>query len=281
MTEGSLVREAVVSLQESRPGGARASRAVLAVATNVVRQALRNKVFYFLVFFGLALVGLTSLTAELTIGVVDRVLRDTGTAAVDFIAVLLTTYLGVSEISREVDQRTILGILGTQRGRGLYFLGKFLGLIAVLSLCLGAMYLVLAAFLGAFSYDPVPWNAINGYFVLRLASVVMLLSIAVFFSVTTSNTVAAFSTLAIFVVGSVSPELQWLIDRANPGPGKWVLEAAYFVIPHFNRFDLSHEVAYGAPVHTVVLLKGVAYGLLYGAAMVLFGSLAFRRRDLA
>ena len=105
---------------------------VTAIATNTLREAIRNKVLYVLLFFALLLISTGVLLSTLSYVERDRILQDVGLAAIRLFGAAMAIFLGVGLIHKEVDRRTIYTVLSKPLSRAEFLLGKYLGLVATL-----------------------------------------------------------------------------------------------------------------------------------------------------
>ena len=87
---------------------------VLAVAGNTLREAVRNRVLYTLVFFALGMIGLGVLLSTLSYVEQERILQDVGMAAIKVAAFgrAVNVTLGLPFIRTAPDHGTALDIAG-------------------------------------------------------------------------------------------------------------------------------------------------------------------------
>ena len=97
-----------------------------------MREAIRNRVLYTLLFFALALIGTGVLLSTLSYVERERILQDVGFAAIRIFAVAIAIFVGIGLVHREVDRRTIFTILSKPISRSEFLLGKYLGLLLTL-----------------------------------------------------------------------------------------------------------------------------------------------------
>src|SRR4051812_49884088 len=82
-------------------------RAVRLVALNTMRELLRNKLLYNLLFFAVLLIASSLFVAQLTIGQWDRIILDMGLAAAELAGILIAILIGVSVVAGEIDRQNI------------------------------------------------------------------------------------------------------------------------------------------------------------------------------
>ena len=118
---------------------------IVAIAMNTVREAIRHRVLYTLLFFALALIGTGVLLSTLTYVENERILQDVGFAAIRVFAVAIAIFVGIGLVHREVDRRTIFTILSKPISRSEFLLGKYAGLLLTLWLQILVMSVCFAA----------------------------------------------------------------------------------------------------------------------------------------
>ena len=84
---------------------------ILAIAHNTLRDAVRNRVLYVLLFFSLVMIASSAGLATLSYVERERILQDVGFSALRFFGAAIAIFVGVGLVHREVDQRTIYTIL--------------------------------------------------------------------------------------------------------------------------------------------------------------------------
>src|SRR5262249_24674767 len=114
---------------------------VAAIAGNTLREAIRNRVLYTLLFFALALIGAGVLLSTLSYVERDRILHDVGFAATRVFAVGIAASVGIGSRPKGVAGRRCFPILSKPIARSEFLLGKYLGLLATLWLQIAVMAL--------------------------------------------------------------------------------------------------------------------------------------------
>ncbi|MEE8475254.1 MAG: hypothetical protein V3T01_07890, partial [Myxococcota bacterium] len=87
------------------------------IATNTVREAVRNKLLYVLLFFAIALILAGVFLSTLSYVESERILQDVGLAAIRLFSVAIAIFVGVNLIHNEVDRRTVYTILSKPLSR--------------------------------------------------------------------------------------------------------------------------------------------------------------------
>jgi ABC-type transport system involved in multi-copper enzyme maturation permease subunit len=102
---------------------------IQAIALNTFKEAVRNKVLYFLLIFALLLMGFSGVISDLSIAAPEKLIKDMGLAAIDFIGFLIAVFVGVYLVYNELDKKTVYTIVSKPIDRYQFILGKFFGLL--------------------------------------------------------------------------------------------------------------------------------------------------------
>jgi ABC-type transport system involved in multi-copper enzyme maturation permease subunit len=250
---------------------------VAAIAANTVREAIRHRVLYTLLFFAFALIGTGVLLATLSYVERERILQDVGFAAIRVFAVAIAIFLGIHLVHREVDRRTIFTILSKPISRTEFLLGKYCGLVLTLWLqiaIMGAGFAAVSLLAGA------PLDVAHGVAIALIgAEVAVVVALALLFSSFTTPMLASLFTAGLWLIGRLSRDLRALGAQAESEGVRSATEALYRSLPDLQAFDLTAHAARGL----VLTASDVALPLLYAAGyatlLVVLASFVFERRD--
>jgi ABC-type transport system involved in multi-copper enzyme maturation permease subunit len=249
---------------------------VLSIALNTFRENLRDKLLYNLLIFALLMIGSSLLLMRLTLGEFHRLLLDIGLGSVNIFSVLIAIFVGIGLVSKEIDKKTIYTIVSKPVARFEFLLGKFFGLTLTLLVNMLIMTVGLLAVLMAQSVpiEAVLFKAIG----LILLECMVVTAVALLCSTFTSATLSAIFTLAIYVIGHLTPDLKTFGQKMD-GLGRSMLEGMYYLLPNLERFNLKGHVTHQLDVPLNDLALIVAYGMTYTAFLLLLASVIFQRRD--
>ncbi len=94
------------------------------VAWNTFREAVRDRVLYNLVFFALLMMTAAVAVGQISIGIDRTVIVSLGLSAISAIGLLISVFLGVALVSKEMDKRTLYALLAKPVRRWEFLLGK-------------------------------------------------------------------------------------------------------------------------------------------------------------
>lgn len=249
---------------------------VLSIALNTFRENLRDKLLYNLLIFALLMIGSSLLLMRLTLGEFHRLLLDIGLGSVNIFSVLIAIFVGIGLVSKEIDKKTIYTIVSKPVARFEFLLGKFFGLTLTL---LVNMLIMTAGLLAVLMAQSVPIEAVLFKAIgLILLECMVVTAVALLCSTFTSATLSAIFTLAIYVIGHLTPDLKTFGQKMD-GLGRSMLEGMYYLLPNLERFNLKGHVTHQLDVPLNDLALIVAYGMAYTAFLLLLASVIFQRRD--
>jgi ABC-type transport system involved in multi-copper enzyme maturation permease subunit len=253
----------------------RALPAIQAIAVNSFREAIRDRVLYLLLVFALILIATSRLLALLTVGDEAKIIKDLGLSAISFFGVMTAVFVGVSLVFKEIERRTVYTLLANPVRRWQFIAGKFVGLLAVLTL--NVLLMSAALFVLLLFFDSPPWPLLPAI-LLILVELAVVTAFALLFSSLTNPMLAAVATLATYVMGHLSWSLR-LLGAKLTGSGAVLCELLYRVLPNLDRLDLKSEVVHGRELPPAFLLLATGYGLGYALVVLALACAVFERKE--
>lgn len=250
---------------------------VSALAANTMREAIRSKVLYTLLFFAVLLIGTGVLLSTLSYVEGQRILQSVGLAAIRLFGAAIAISVGIGLIHREVERRTIYTILSKPISRGEFLLGKYLGLVATIWLqvaIMGAAFAAVSLLAGA------PLTLQHGQaLVLAAMELALVVAFATLFSSFTTPMLAALFTTGLYLVGHLSRDLRDIGSRSEMEAVRFIVAGLHRVLPDLETFNLTTQALHALPVPPGEVLFAVLYGAGYSALLLLFAVVVFERRD--
>src|SRR5260370_18198705 len=87
------------------------------VALNTFREAVRDRVLYNLVFFALLMIAAAIAVGQISIGIEQTVIVSLGLSAISVIGLLISVFIVVALVSKEMDKPTPYALLAKPRRR--------------------------------------------------------------------------------------------------------------------------------------------------------------------
>lgn len=144
---------------------------VLTVALNTYREAVRARILLGLAGVALAAAFYSAIVGAFTIEDAQRVTADLGATTVSVFSIVVAVLIGATTLHRELEMKTILPLLARPIRRGEYLVGKFFGIMLVVTVFVfaesGVVLIMCSAIAGASDV------AIAGVCMLAVASLLL------------------------------------------------------------------------------------------------------------
>jgi ABC-type transport system involved in multi-copper enzyme maturation permease subunit len=253
-------------------------RNVFTIARATFREALRAKVFLYLLVVAIAMVLASVPTAELGVGEQLRLIIDVSMAGAGFVAAFLAVFLGVSSVSGEVEKRTVYTIIAKAVSRTQFVLGKYLGVLATVSVAVSISYVAIIALVSTLS-ERFPVELFAAWLLVS-CEMALLVSVAIFFSCVTRPLLSSGFTVGLYLVGLSLYSLHYWVERAKSGIVSGAMRSLYWLLPYFAVFVVKTEIVHHLAIEPGRVAFAVTFSLAYSAAVLLLATFVFERRDL-
>ncbi len=255
----------------------RAALRIWTIASNTVREAIRNKLLYVLLLFAVGLILAGVLLSSLSYVESERILQDVGLASVRLFGVAIAIFVGVNLIHKEVDRRTVYTILSKPLSRVEFLLGKYVGL--VLTIWLQAAIMIAAFVLVSLATGAPLTVAHAAAFLLIAVELALVVAVATLFSAFTTPMLASFFSAGVWFVGHLTRALRDIGANSDLPSIKNATAALHRVLPDLESFNLTVEAAHGLPVTASDVVLPLVYGVGYVSILLVGAVLLFERRD--
>ena len=253
---------------------------IRAIAFNTFRETVRDRVLYNLVFFALLLVATAPLMAQISIGVQRVLLINLSLTAISIFGIVISIFVGISLVSKEIEKRTLYPVLSRPVGRGEFIVGKYFGLAGTLlvnTLAMAAGF-YLELLLMARSSTRADANTLIGIYFLFLQFLIVI-ALALLFSSFSSPLLSALFALSMFVVGTFAEDLRTFASMSQ-GAQKWLAQITSYLVPNLASLNVITRVAHDQLIPAALVGYNTLYTLLYATATVSGALLIFSRRNL-
>lgn len=276
---------------------------VMAIASNTLTEALRQKVLGLIILFGLVVIGLSETLSSLAYyeeGI--TYIKDVGHAAISLIGLLVVLIGAAQLIPAEIERRTLFTVLSKPVSREEFLLGKFVGLLALLTLLMLAMAGVFALFLWFKETQLAQGLAVRPdreellarlyaqsrdiglvqAWILNWFKLAMLAAVCVLFSTIGSSTTFVVScSLVVYLSGYLQGAAR---EGLRLGAVEFWLHQMFlgvvvWLVPDFGAFDIIDDILAGraVPWSTVSGLAG--YASVTMVIYLIISALFFRSRE--
>ena len=251
-------------------------KALWTIATNSYREARHNKVLYIATLFAAVLILFSLFLGEVSLFQNEKVIKDMGLAAISLLGVFVAVYLGVNTLYQDLERRTIYTIMAKPVTRSEILMGKFLGMVLVLTsvVLMMSVYLYLVT---AFVESKIDWDLIPALFLI-IIELWIVAAIAVFFSSFAGPFLSGFFTFGLFVIGRSSRELADFGDRSKNEVFKFFATSVQRIFD-LESFDLRSTVVHKLTVYAEDVWLPVGYGITLIFLLLLLSNAFFLKRD--
>ena len=253
---------------------------ILTIAFGAFRESVRERVLYNLIVFALLMIGAAILMGSISVGVERLILVNLGLAAISVFGLLISIFIGIGLVSREIDRRTIYNILSKPVSRAEFILGKYAGLLLTLFVNTAIMtvgfYLALAIQEQGLAVHDFSLLVAVYFILLQLAIVV---GIAIFFSCVSTSILSAVFTFCLFVIGNFSSDIRWFGQESGSTLLEKITAALYYLLPNFGDFNVIDQVAHGVRISGLLITANTCYAILYVAALLSGAVMIFEERE--
>jgi Cu-processing system permease protein len=250
---------------------------IFAIATNTLRQTVRQRLFYNVAVFGIGMVLFSMVLGQITFGYPERVVRSIGLGGVAIALDLVALLVAVSLVHEEIDRKTLFVVLTRPLARWQYVLGRYLGLLAALALVLLGFAAVFFLTLGLVDGAPRPVDA--AAFALMLVEAAVLAGFGLVLSTFSTPTLASGLGLGFWVASSTVDDLVRLTAKADEAT-RLLARALYHLLPALRRFNLREAAVHDLAVTAADLAGAAGYGVLYATALVALAAAILSRREM-
>ena len=253
------------------------------IAFNTFKESIRNRIIANIFVFAFFLFILGVLVGNWSLGEQVKVMTDMGLSALHLVALLIVIFVGVTLVSREIDNRTIYNTLSKNLFRWQFIVGKFVGLSITLAINIILLTLILMVLL--LFYTGEIYFSLFGPVFLLYVEILIILSISIFFSTFNNSTLSAIYTVFIFISGYLFQSVYEYLDSLILGEGeitlrilKSVLNVLGWVLPNLSLFNISTEYVHNVTFSSVYYGSILGYGLLYIILILSMSILIFNKK---
>jgi len=251
-------------------------RAVRAIAMLTFKEAIRSKILYLFLVFALTLMSFSWILGELTVGDEMKIVKDLGISSIHFFGVLITIFIGINLVFREMEKRTIYLVLSKPVRRYHFLLGKFLGLAFTLLLVLCGLVCIFYVILAMKGEHP-PRLLLSFYMI--YLEWLMIAAIAILFSSFSTPLLSTMLTLACFFAGHLTESLLLLKGRIASETATAALTVLFYALPNLEMFNIRAQMVHNTPLPSFFIGEATLYWALYLSTVLLLSIQIFQKKD--
>jgi hypothetical protein len=280
-----------------------------AICANTLTELTRMKVFYFLLLFGLILIGGSVFLARFSFQQEFQILKDISLGAMSVFSSLLAIVATARLIPQDIEDRTIYSILAKPVPRFEYLIGRLTGVLLLLAITLLAMTALFVVVIYAreqavlhetalqmraapgdqlaHALQAIRQSAFNPDLIAGIAIIYvkacLLAALTLFVSTfATTNLFTVVVMVFVYFIGHLQGTAReyWLHEHGADWITRLFLAFVALVFPDLQAFNLVDEVVVGTAIPVALFLKTVGLGAFYVAVYTALAAVVFSGKEL-
>ena len=250
------------------------------IARNTFREAVRDRVLYNLIAFAVLMSVAAILVANISINIERLVVINLGLTAVSLFGIVISIFVGIGLVSKEIEKRTLYTVLSRPVRRWEFILGKFFGLAGTLAV--NTFFMAIGVF-SALLYVSRHFERADAWLLVALYFIVLqfivITALALLFSSFSSPLLSAVFAFSLFVIGSFAEDLRGFAAMTT-GIARWLALGSAYLVPNFSALNVIGSVAHAQPVSGQLVIYNTAYALIYATMVLSAAVVIFEHRNL-
>lgn len=262
---------------------------VFSVARNTFIEAIRDKVLYSLVVFAILMILSSLIIAAISGEQYNKIVKDLGLTAISIIGIMLSVFLGMGLVYKEIEKKTVYNIFSKPIKRYEFILGKYLGLAFTLLLITVGMAIILFLLvlytelryqgLIEFYYGGQHFTEFFNAIYFQYLEFLIIIGIALIFSSFTSPILSVLFTFLLFAIGRFSGDIRLFAEEIKNPVSAVFAEVVYTVIPNLEKFNIRSEAVYGGSLNGELIIYTTVYAIIYTIALLLLSMVIFEKKE--
>jgi ABC-type transport system involved in multi-copper enzyme maturation permease subunit len=226
------------------------------------------------------LVGASVFISELSIDQESKFIADLGLSTMLVFGALISVFIGVGLVYKEIDKRTIYNLLSKPVHRYEFIIGKYLGLCLTLLVNSAVMVVGIELALLYVNKQFVDLHvAILPAAYMIYLELALLVAVALLFSSFSTPMLSALFSFAIYVIGHLSGDLRLAAELTGSPVTKAVLTVLYYLLPNLSNFGFIGAASRGQVAPLDVTMKATLYAVIYISTLLAATVVVFQRRN--
>ncbi|NIQ13750.1 MAG: ABC transporter permease subunit [Candidatus Dadabacteria bacterium] len=262
---------------------------IKSVAKNTFIEAIRDRVLLSLLLFVLLLILSSFFLGELSAEQHNKIMKDIGLSAISVIGIVITIFLGMGLVYKEIEKKTIYNIFSKPINRYEFIIGKYIGLAFTIFVVTVLMSFILFVFLylSTLGNEEFVRFYYGGLYHLEFIKAVyfqyleflVIIGLVLLFSSFTSPILTVLFTFFSVLIGRISSDLRLLTEDVGNSAVGVVTEVIYRIIPNLEKFDVRAEVVYGGEISSSLFMLTTIYAIIYSSVLVIASIIVFQKKQ--
>ena len=268
-------------------------RRISALAHITFIEGIRDRALYGITIVALMMLCANILFTNLFGHEIGKVMVDLNLSTIAFAALLLTFFVNINLIAKDIDRRTIYCVLSKPLSRSEYIIGKYFGLIILvvvaillLTICSSGVVWFVKKSVAIYFFRTFSWACYSQAVLYAILMFILLNAVVIFFSsISTSAFLTMLFSIATYIVGQSIEEVLLFFKNESATAGyssklnEVLLEYLQYFVPNFSAFDIKTMASHGQLMSMDHTLALIGYTILFSSLLIFFASLIFKRRE--
>lgn len=269
------------------------SRKMISLILLSFKEGVRDRALIGIGLFSLAMMGGSLIIVGLFMRELHKVSVDINLSAITFAGLLLTFFVSINLISKDMDKHTIYCVLSKPFSRSQYIWGKYLGimLLIVVAFCILTLCSSVTIFFIKSQYEVYfkgfSWLEFYKAIYAELLMFFLLNAVVVFFStITSSSFITLLFSISTYIAGQTIEEVVLFlktrnaVDIALSDSVNMIIDITQYILPNLSVFDLKVQSAHAITISAGYLFAITCYSFIYSVILLLSACLVFNKREL-
>lgn len=267
---------------------------MIPLAVLTFKEGLRDRALFGIGLFALFMMGISLTVVGFFLREIHKVAVDVNLSAIAFSGLLLTFFVSINLMSKDIDKHTIYCVMSKPFSRTQYIFGKYCGIMlliasafAILTVCSSATLLIIKAQYSAY-FEAFSWLSFYKAVYCELLMFFVLNAFIIFYSsITTSSFITLLFSISTYIAGQTIEEVVLFI-KSSQAAGDMILsetisrviDVLQYILPNLSVFDIKIKSAHAITVSPEYLFAVTGYSVAYTSVLLIAASLIFSRREL-
>ena len=247
------------------------------IAFNTFRELVRSRVFLILAVFAFLMSLLSLVLGSLTFGDHYRVILDFGLTAVHLAMVVLSVFVSISLVRKEIDNKLVMSLLSKPLSRSDYFLGKFFGCLLLKMIFVALSFVILRLILWQMqTADLMGWIQVYLGFIFE-GGVLLALSLLLGMALQGFSSVAV--CVGLFLFGHWLDSLNFFAHKSKEPLFIGFSDFVGWVIPNLEMFNWRRYL-YAGHIPNGLFTPALLHALGWTILLLFMLNFMMRKKDI-
>jgi len=268
-------------------------RKLFALAVLTFKEGVRDRALFGIGLFSLFMMAGSILVVSMFMRELYKVTVDINLSAITFAGLLLSFFVSINLMSKDIDRHTIYLVLSKPFSRSQYIWGKYLGIMLLIITAMGILTFcsTLAIWFTKSQYllyfQGFSWMEFYKAVYAELLMFFLLNALIIFFStITTSSFITLLFSISTYVAGQTIEEVVLFLktrhaaDMVMSRGISSIIDIVQYVLPNLSVFDLKIQSAHAITISWNYLAAITCYAIAYSIVLLIMAALIFNKREL-